>query len=75
MKEKIVKVKSLAFALQIVTLAKFLLERKREFVLSKQVLRNGTAIGALVREDEHSQCKDDFISKMSIAIKEANETD
>lgn len=56
-------------------LAKFLQVEKKEFVLSKQVLRSGTAIGALVREAEHAQSKADFISKISIALKEANETD
>ena len=56
-------------------LAKFLQSEQKEFVLSKQVLRSGTAIGALVREAEHAQSKADFISKMSIALKEANETD
>ncbi|MBF0245548.1 MAG: four helix bundle protein [Planctomycetes bacterium] len=67
--------KSFAFALRIVKLAKYLQGEKKEFVLSKQVLRSGTAIGALVREAEHAQSKADFISKMSIALKEANETD
>jgi len=71
----VVKEKSFAFALRVVKLAKYLQEQKREFVLSKQVLRSGTAIGALVREAEHAQSKADFISKMSIALKEANETD
>lgn len=73
--ENVVKNKSFAFALRIVNLAKFLQVEKKEFVLSKQVLRSGTAIGALVREAEHAQSKADFISKMSIALKEANETD
>ena len=50
-------------------------EEKHEFVLSKQVLRSGTAIGALIREAEYGQSKPDFTSKMSIALKEANETD
>ena len=67
--------KSFLFALRIVKQAKFLQGEKKEFVLSKQVLRSGTAIGALVREAEHAQSKADFISKMSIALKEANETD
>lgn len=66
--------KSFAFALRVVKLAKFLQDEKREFVLSKQVLRSGTSIGALVREAEHAQSKADFINKMSIALKEANET-
>lgn len=67
--------KSFAFALRVVKLAKYLQDEKREFVLSKQVLRSGTAIGALVREAEHAQSKADFINKMSIALKEGNETD
>lgn len=48
---------------------------KKELVISKQVLRSGTAIGALIREGEYGQSKTDFIHKMSIALKEANETD
>jgi four helix bundle protein len=66
--------KSFAFALRIVKLAKYLQEEKKEFVLSKQVLRSGTAIGALVREAEHAESKSDFAHKMNIALKEANET-
>jgi four helix bundle protein len=75
MKENVVRDKSFAFALRIVKLAKYLQGEKKEFVLSKQVLRSGTAIGALVREAEHAQSKADFVSKMSIALKEANETE
>lgn len=70
-----VKDKSFAFALRVVKLAKYLQDEKREFVLSRQVLRSGTAIGALIREAEHAQSKPDFVNKMSIALKEANETD
>ena len=66
--------KSFAFALRIVKLAKYLQKEKKEFVLSKQVLRSGTAIGALVREAEHAESKSDFAHKMNIALKEANET-
>ncbi len=75
MKENIVKDKSFAFALRIVKLSRYLIEDKREFVLSKQLLRSGTAIGALVREAEQAESKADFIHKMAIALKEANETD
>jgi four helix bundle protein len=75
MKESILKKKSYAFAIRIVRLYQFLISEKKEFVLSKQVLKSGTAIGALVREAEFGQSKADFISKMSIALKEANETD
>jgi four helix bundle protein len=74
-KKNVVREKSFAFALRTVRLAKFLRDAKREFVLSKQILRSGTAIGALVRESEHAQSRADFISKLSIALKEANETD
>ena len=74
MKKNIIKDKSFAFALRVVNLAKFLAGEKKEFVLSKQVLRSGTAIGALVREAEHAESKADFIHKMSIALKEATET-
>jgi four helix bundle protein len=75
MKENIVKNKSFDFALRIVKLSKHLTETKREFVLSKQLLRSGTAIGALVRESEQAESKADFIHKLSISLKEANETD
>ena len=75
MKENVVKMKSFAFALRVVKLAKYLQSEKGEYVLSKQVLRSGTAIGALIREAEHAQSKADFVSKMSIALKEANETE
>jgi four helix bundle protein len=75
LRQKVVKEKSFAFALRMVKLAQYLQDEKKEFVLSKQVLRSGTAVGALVREAEHAQSKADFISKMSFALKEANETD
>ena len=73
MKENVVKDKSFAFALRVVNLAKYL-EGRKEFVLSKQVLRSGTAIGALVREAEHAESKADFIHKVRIVLKELNET-
>jgi len=73
--ENVVRDKSFAFALRIVKLSKYLQTEKNEYVISKQVLRSGTAIGALVREAEQAQSKADFINKMSIALKEANETD
>jgi four helix bundle protein len=74
-KRNLVSEKSFSFALRVVKMAKYLRSEKREHVLSKQILRSGTAIGALVREAEHAQSKADFINKMSIALKEANETD
>jgi four helix bundle protein len=66
--------KSFAFALRVVKLYQYLCEEKREYVLSKQLLRSGTAIGALVREAEQAESRADFVHKMSIALKEANET-
>lgn len=74
MKENVIKNKSFDFALRIVKLYQFLCDKK-EFVLSKQLLRSGTAIGALVREAEHAESTADFIYKLSIALKEANESD
>jgi len=69
----VLKSKSYAFALRIVKLYKYLSDN-REYVLSKQVLRSGTAIGALIAEAEFGQSRADFASKLSIALKEANET-
>ena len=75
MKKNILKEKSYLFAIDIVQLSQFLTVEKKEYVLSKQVLRSGTSIGALIREAEFvGQSKKDFISKMSISLKEANET-
>jgi four helix bundle protein len=74
MKESILKDKSFKFAVRIVNLYKYLCDEKKEFVLSKQVLRSGTSVGAMVREAEHSESKADFIHKMAIAQKEINET-
>ncbi|HWY86735.1 MAG TPA: four helix bundle protein [Gemmataceae bacterium] len=71
----VVKEKSFAFAVRIVNLFKHLCKDKKEFVLSKQVLRSGTAIGALIREAEQAESKADFVHKMAIALKEANETE
>ena len=70
----ILKEKSFSFALRVVKLAQYLNSDKKEYVLSKQVLRSGTAIGALVSEAEYAQSKLDFIHKLSIGLKEANET-
>ncbi len=75
MKENIVMNKSYAFALKIVAVYKKIIAEKKEYVLSKQLLRSGTSIGALIKESEHAQSKADFINKMSIALKEANETE
>ncbi len=75
MGKSVLKEKSYSFAIRIVKLNQFLCEERKEFILSKQILRSGTAIGALVREAEFGESKADFRSKMSIALKEANETD
>lgn len=74
MKENIVKNKSLEFAIRVVRLNQVLTSEKKEFVLSKQVLRCGTSVGAMVREAEHAESKPDFIHKLAIAQKEINET-
>ncbi len=74
MKEKVLKDKTLKFAIRIVNLYKFLIENKKEFVLSKQILRAGTSIGANCREGDFAESKVDFIHKLSIAQKECNET-
>jgi four helix bundle protein len=75
MRENVVKNKSFAFALRIVKLYQFLTTEKKEYILSKQLLRSGTAIGALVREAEQAESIADFIHKLSIALKEANESE
>ncbi len=74
MKENILKDRSFAFALRCVKLYKYLCSEKREYVLSKQLLRSGTAIGALIAEGEFAQSRADFVNKLSVALKEANET-
>lgn len=74
MKENVVKNKSFGFAIRIVKLYQFLCEQKKEFVLSKQLLRSGTSVGAMIREAEHAETKNDFKHKMAIAQKEINET-
>ena len=74
MKENISAIKSLEFAIEIIELYKMLVSDKKEFVMSKQLLRSATAIGALIRETEHAESKADFLHKMNIALKEANET-
>ncbi len=74
MKENVVKSKSFAFAIRIVKLYQYLRAEHSEFVLSKQVLRCGTSVGAMVRESEHSESTADFVHKLAIAQKEINET-
>src|SRR5215510_13775183 len=74
MKKNILKEKSFKFAVRIVNLYKHLCKEKIEFVLSKQIIRSGTSVGANIREAEHSESKADFIHKMAVAQKEINET-
>lgn len=68
------KTKSYQFAVNIVSLNRVLVTENREYVISKQLLRSGTAVGALVREAEFAQSPKDFIHKLSISLKEANES-
>ena len=75
MKENITLEKSFDFAVRIVNLYKHITNNKKEYVLSKQLLRSGTSIGANVTEAQRGQSKADFIAKMSIALKEAYETE
>lgn len=67
--------KAFDFALDIIQLYKYLITEKKEYVLSKQILRSGTSIGANIKEGINGQSKKDFLSKMSIALKEAEETE
>ncbi|MBS1760048.1 MAG: four helix bundle protein [Bacteroidetes bacterium] len=71
--DNIIVKKSYAFALEIIKLYKYLIEQK-EFVLSKQIMRSGTSIGANIHEGVVSESKKDFIHKLNIALKESNET-
>ena len=73
--DNVILVKSKRFAIDIVNLYKDLSNNQKEFVLSKQMLRAGTSIGANVKEAQNAQSKADFLSKMSIALKEADETE
>ena len=75
MSQYIVRDKSFSFALRIIKISKYLNEQKKEYVLSKQVLRSGTAVGALIREAEQGESTADFIHKLAIALKEAKETE
>lgn len=74
MMDNIIETKSFDFAVRIVKMCRYLAEEKKEHVLSKQLLRSGTSIGANVAEAEHGQSRADFVAKMTISLKEANET-
>jgi four helix bundle protein len=73
--DNIIQDLSFSFALRVVKFYKHLTEKKKVYVLSKQILRSGTSIGANVRESIHAQSSADFINKLSIALKEADETE
>jgi len=75
MTENAVLIKSKAFAIRIVKLYQYLVDVKKEFVMSKQLLKSGTSIGANVREASRAQSRKDFVSKMNIALKEAAESE
>jgi len=70
----ILETKSYDFSIRVVKCSQYLQEEKREFILSKQLLRSGTAIGALVAEGKYAQSKADFVNKLYVSLKEANET-
>lgn len=74
MKESILLDKSFAFALRIIKLSRYLQKEHHEYILSKQIIRSGTSVGALIREAQYAQSKADFLHKLTIAPKEANET-
>ncbi|HUW92480.1 MAG TPA: four helix bundle protein [Bacteroidales bacterium] len=75
MSSSILRDKSYLFAIQIIKTYKKLVDENKEYILGRQMLKSGTSVGAMVREAEFAQSNADFISKMSIALKEANETD
>ena len=74
MEDNVIQNKSKAFALRIIRMYKWLIQEQKEFVLSKQCLRSGTSIGANIREGINAQSKAEFIAKLQISVKEANET-
>ena len=73
-KESVLREKSYAFAIRSINLAKFLREEKKDFILSKQIVRCGTSIGANIEEASGAQSNNDFIAKLHISLKEAKET-
>ena len=75
MKENLLQTKSLAFSVRIVGLYRYLTEQKKEYILSQQILRSGTSIGANIYEANYRQSKVDFAAKLQIALKEAAETE
>lgn len=75
MKDNVILEKSFKFSLRILRLVKYLKEEKQEYILVKQIIRSGTAIGALVSEAQYGESKNDFLHKLNIALKEAAETE
>ncbi len=73
-KDNVVLDKSFLFAIRIVNLFKLLKDERGEYVMSKQLLRSGTAVGAILSEGKHAQSYADFINKVNVALKEANES-
>jgi four helix bundle protein len=73
--DSIIRKKSIEFAIRIVKCYKYLIEEKKEYVMSKQMLRSGTSIGANVNEATYAESKNDFTHKMNISLKEASETE
>ena len=74
MKDNVIMRKSFAFSVRIVNLHKYLSQNKAEYVMSKQIYKSGTSIGANIAEAQRAQSTADFVAKMKIALKEANET-
>ena len=74
MKQNILKDKSFQLAIRVVNLYKYLKKQHGEYILSQQIIRSGTCVGAIIREAEHAESTKDFIHKLSIGLKEANET-
>ena len=72
--DRVVQEKSFQFAVRVVKMCKFLREEQKEYIMAKQLLRSGTSIGANIAEAQQAQSKSDFVHKMSIALKEAAET-
>lgn len=73
-KKNVLENKSLLFALRIINAYKYITQDKQEYILSKQLLRSGTSVGAMIKEAEFAESKMDFIHKLNVALKEANET-
>lgn len=73
-RDSILKTKSFEFAVRIINLSKYLKKKHGEFIISQQIIRAGTSIGALIREAEFAESRKDFMHKLTISLKEANES-